>query len=81
MVSIGEFINDFWGILSFHWGDSSAFSPLHTGDEGMDIMSIWAPDLQLPSINTQERHWKPMVVPESPGKSHGPNTIGSSVFP
>lgn len=56
-------------------------SQLHAGNEGIDIMSMWTPDLQLPSINIQERPRKPMVVPDSSGKIHGPKTIKSFIFP
>ena len=81
VVTVGNSISDFWGVLFLSWGELSTFSQLHPDDEGMDITCVWATDLQPPSTDSLGRYWKPMVVPESPGKSYVPKTIGSSVFP
>lgn len=81
VLTVGNSISDFWGVLLLSWGGLTAFSQLYPDGEGMHITCTWAADLQPPSTDSRGRHWKPMVVPERPGQSYSPKTIGPSASP
>ena len=70
VLTVGNSISDFWGVLLLSWGELTTFSQLYPDGEGMDITCTWATDLQPPSTDSRGRHWKPMVVTELHPEDH-----------